>query len=109
MENFVKKYFKHILMVAIYTILFLIIYIVWFESLWHLWYVDVITAIVILGIGITIGYFYLKGVVKETEEKEKATQNTEIKEETKEVVETTTLDNKEVIENSSIEDSKDGE
>ena len=101
LENFVKKYFKHILMVAIYTILFLIIYIVWFESLWHLWYVDVITAIVILGLGITIGYFYLKGVVKETEEKEKL----EAQNETVEKIE----ENKEVIENSSIEDSKDGE
>ena len=105
MENFVKKYFKHILMVAIYTILFLIIYIVWFESLWHLWYVDVITAIVILGLGITIGYFYLKGVVKETEEKEKLeAQNNEIKEETT-VVETNNLENNEEV----IEDTKDGE
>lgn len=105
MENFVKKYFKHILMVAIYTILFLIIYIIWFESLWHLWYVDVITAIVILGLGITIGYFYLKGIVKETEEKENLeAQNNEIKEETT-VVETTNLENNEEV----IEDTKDGE
>lgn len=69
--NFVKKNFKHILLVAVYTILFMIIYVVWFESMWHLWFVDVITALVILAGGIVIGYFYLKGIHLEEEKKAK--------------------------------------
>ena len=88
MGEFIKKYFKHLVLVAVYTILMMTIYIVWFESLWHLWYVDSITGIVILAGGVFIGYKYVKGIVKETEEKEKKENIEEIKiEEPKEDVE----------------------
>ena len=94
MLDFIKKNLKDLLLVTVYTVLGIVIYVIWFESLWHLWFVDVITGLVILGIGITIGYFYIKGQIKEREEKEKK-------------------DNPEVIENKAEEtensEAKDGE
>lgn len=63
MKEFIKKYYKDLLLVIAYTGVALAVYIVWFESMWHLWYVDLITAIVILGIGAVIGYFYMKSVI----------------------------------------------
>ena len=69
MIDFIKKHFTKLLLVVVYTTLALVIYIVWFNSLWHLWYVDVITGVVILGLGIFLGYDYIKGEIKEEQEK----------------------------------------
>ncbi len=102
MMDFIKKYYKHLLLVVFYSVLALTIYIIWFNSLWHLWYVDVITALVILGISVFLGYDYMKGVIKEEMEKEaKAAEPVaENKEEaTVEVVEN----------NETVEEAKDGE
>ena len=69
MPEFVKKYFKNLLLVVTYTVLMIVIYVVWFESLWHLWYVDFITGVLILAGGCFIGYQYMKGVVEEDNKK----------------------------------------
>ena len=98
MMEFVKKYYKHLLLVLFYSVLALVIYIIWFNSLWHLWYVDVITAIVILGLSVFLGYDYMKGVIKE--EKEKEDKALEDNTEAKVNIEETT---------DSVEDIKDGE
>ncbi len=98
MMEFVKKYYKHLLLVLFYSVLALVIYIIWFNSLWHLWYVDVITAIVILGLSVFLGYDYMKGVIKE--EKEKEAKALEANTEAKVNIEETT---------DSVEDIKDGE
>ena len=88
MIDFIKKHFTKLLLVVVYTTLALVIYIVWFNSLWHLWYVDVITGVVILGLGIFLGYDYIKGEIKEEQEKLK-------KEEAKPIEEKTTIENTE--------------
>ena len=98
MMEFVKKYYNHLLLVLFYSVLALVIYIIWFNSLWHLWYVDVITAIVILGLSVFLGYDYMKGVIKE--EKEKEAKALEANTEAKVNIEETT---------DSVEDIKDGE
>ena len=107
MGEFIKKYFKHLVLVAVYTILMITIYVVWFESLWHLWYVDFITGVVILAGGIALGTQYIKSIVKETEAKEKKENIEEVKieepkEETIEEVQEETPEVKE-------EELKDGE
>ncbi|MBR6071599.1 MAG: hypothetical protein IKP77_02050 [Acholeplasmatales bacterium] len=85
--NFVKKHFKHILLVTVYTILFMVIYVIWFESLWHLWFVDVIAALLILSGGIVIGYFYLKGIVKEENKDNNQSESKPLEDNKEEVVE----------------------
>lgn len=94
MKEFIKKYYKDLLLVVGYTGVAIAVYVVWFESMWHLWYVDFITAILILGLGALIGYFYMKSVVAEANKKV-------IKEEPK--VEEATTEAEEVVE------AKDGE
>lgn len=64
MIDFIKKYYLNILLVVFYTAIAMTVYIIWFDSLWHLWYIDFITGIVILGIGCVLGYFYVKSEVK---------------------------------------------
>ena len=80
MIDFIKKHFTKLLLVVVYTTLALVIYIVWFNSLWHLWYVDVITGVVILGLGIFLGYDYIKGEIKEEQEKLKKEEAKSIEE-----------------------------
>ena len=80
MIDFIKKHFTKLLLVVVYTTLALVIYIVWFNSLWHLWYVDVITGVVILGLGIFLGYDYIKGEIKEEQEKLKKEEGKPIEE-----------------------------
>ena len=59
MKEFVKRQYKNLILVAVYLILANLIYIIWFNDLWHLWYVDLITGLVITGLGGYIGYRYL--------------------------------------------------
>ena len=69
MKDFLKKYYLNLILVLIYTGLAMTVYIVWFESLWHLWYVDMITGFVILGLGGFLGYLYIKSEMKKDEPK----------------------------------------
>lgn len=69
MPEFIKKYFKNLLLVVTYTVLMILIYVIWFESLWHLWYVDFVTGILIFAGGCVIGYQYIKGVVEADKKK----------------------------------------
>ena len=89
MKDFIKKFYKDLLLVVGYTGVAIAVYVVWFESMWHLWYVDFITAFLILGLGALIGYFYMKSVIaeasKETVKEEPKTE--EVTEETQEVAE----------------------
>lgn len=82
MFNFVKKFYSNLLLVLIYTAIAMTVYIVWFDSMWHLWYIDMITGIVILAIGGVLGYFYIKS---EMNKDEKKPEFKEEKKETKEI------------------------
>jgi len=88
MKEFIKKYYKDLLLVVGYTGVAMAVYIVWFESMWHLWYVDLITAILILGLGALIGYFYLKSIInKDSKENVKEESQEETNKEAEEVIE----------------------
>ena len=69
MKDFIKKFYKDLLLVVGYTGVAIAVYVVWLESMWHLWYVDFITAFLILGLGALIGYFYMKSVIAEASKK----------------------------------------
>ncbi len=60
MKKLWKNQYKNILLVIGYIIVTSSVYGVWFHSLWHLWFVDVIIVLVIIAIGCVIGYFYIK-------------------------------------------------
>ena len=79
MKSFLRRYYKEVILIFFYIAIAVAAYICWFDSLWHLWYVDLITAIVIVVIGGTIGFLYIKGIEKDEEKKKN-----EPKEETKE-------------------------
>ena len=64
MIDFIKKYYLNILLVVFYTAIAMTVYIIWFDSMWHLWYIDLITGIVIFAIGCVLGFFYVKSEVK---------------------------------------------
>ena len=70
MADFVKKYYKELILIVVYIAIACAAYICWFDSLWHLWYVDVITALAIIVIGGAIGYFYIKSIEKEEKKEE---------------------------------------
>ena len=89
LSKLIKNNLKNFLLVIAYIIISVAVYVVWFDSLWHLWYVDVITGVVIVALGIVIGYFYLKG--EEDNKNKKIEAKEDKKEEVKE--ETTEEDN----------------
>lgn len=68
--NYIKNNYKNILLVLAYIIIACAVYVVWFDSMWHLWYVNMITIIVITLIGVAIGYLYIKSENKAKENKE---------------------------------------
>lgn len=70
MADFVKKYYKELILIVVYIAIACAAYICWFDSLWHLWYVDVITALAIIVIGAAIGYFYIKSIENEEKKEE---------------------------------------
>lgn len=67
MKEIFKKYYLNILLVLAYIIAGCVVYGVWFNAIWNLWYVTLITIILIIGIGSLIGYFYIKGLIKKNE------------------------------------------
>ena len=71
MKDIVKKYWKILLLAFAYTFIAITIYVMWFNSLWKLWFVDVIAAVVITTIGIVMTYFYIKSkLIKDKEAEE---------------------------------------
>ena len=67
MKDFIKKYYLNMILVLIYTGMAMTVYIIWFDSLWHLWYVDFITAVVIAIAGGILGYMYIRSEMKNKE------------------------------------------
>lgn len=75
--DYIKNNYKNIILVLAYIIIACAVYVVWFNSMWHLWYVNMITIIVIISIGITIGYLYIKSDNKAKKIKEEKIENKE--------------------------------
>lgn len=71
MKDFIKKYYKSLLLVLGYTVVAEVVYIILFESLWHKWYLDLIIAFAILVLAGVIGFFYIKDVMKNEPKEEK--------------------------------------
>lgn len=76
MKKLFKNHWKELAIVCVYVIVASLAYGVWFHSLWHKWYIDLITCVVILAIGVVIGYFYITGMDKEKANKESKIEDT---------------------------------
>ena len=86
MKSFLRRYYKEVILIFFYIAIAVAAYICWFDAMWHLWYVDLITALVIVVVGVTIGFLYIKGIEKD-EEKKKVEPKEENKEPEIEAVE----------------------
>ena len=78
MKEFIKKYYTILLLAIIYTTVAITVYIIWFNSMWHLWFVNVIAGILIFGLGVVITYLYIKAKI-DKEKKEEAKDETDKK------------------------------
>lgn len=71
LKDLIKKQYKNLILISVYIISAALVYGIWFNSMWHLWYVNLITVVVIVAIGCVIGYFYLKLEIKNQDEANK--------------------------------------
>ena len=69
--DYIKKNWKNLILVLVYIVIASLVYGLWFDSLWHLWFVNLIIIIVIVIIGLIIGYFYIKGENNKIEDEKK--------------------------------------
>ena len=70
MKKLIENHWKELAIVFVYILVACLAYGVWFNSLWHKWYINLITIIVIIAIGVVIGFFYIKGMDKEKAKEE---------------------------------------
>ncbi len=70
LKDLIKKQYKNLILIAAYIIAAALVYGIWFNSIWHLWYINLITVFVIVVVGCVIGYFYLKAEIKKQEQLE---------------------------------------
>lgn len=70
LKDLIKKQYKNLILIAAYIIAASLVYGIWFNSIWHLWYINLITVFVIVAVGCVIGYFYLKSEIKKQEQLE---------------------------------------
>lgn len=85
MKKSFEKHWKDLLLICAYIATAVAVYTVWFQSMWHLWYVTLLTACLICVVGVLIGAYYIK-----EKDKEEAKKNEEVKiEETKEEIKET--------------------
>ena len=89
MKELWKNEKKNIILVCTYTLVALLVYCVWFQSWWHLWYVTLLTGLGVVAIGAIVGYFYIKSDIraKTAAEEKKEEKVEEPKEENTEKVE----------------------
>ncbi len=71
MKKLLINHWKELSIVCVYIAVACLAYGVWFNSLWGKWYINLITVLVITAIGVVIGFFYIKGKIKEDESMEK--------------------------------------
>lgn len=99
MELF-KNQYKNFILVFCYIVVATVVYVVSAECLWELWYIDVTVGIVVVGIGVFIGYKYIKS--EEEARLKKLSQNNE--EAKKEEIVGANLENEETSEKENNDD-----
>ncbi len=82
MKYFLKSYYKELILIFFYIAIACGAYICWFDSLWHLWYVDLVTGLAIASIGIVVGFIYISSLEKE--KKAKTTEETKVEDKVEE-------------------------
>ena len=91
MRKLLVNHWKELLIIVSYIVVGCLAYGVWFNSLWHKWYINLITVVVIIAIGAVIGYFYILGMDREREQKkaleEESNLSNNVEESTKENIE----------------------
>ena len=75
MKKLFTDHWKELSIVFVYIVVASLVYVVWFNSLWGLWYVNLITVLAIIAIGVVIGLFYIRGKIKEEKPMEKIEEN----------------------------------
>lgn len=102
MKDLLKNQYKNVILVISYIVVATTVYTVCADCVFERWYIDLITAIFMISIGIVIGYFYIKSEevtrLKKLEE-DKNSSLDENNNETKEVVEIIDSNNEKNIDN----------
>lgn len=70
MKELLKRQYKNVILVCVYTMIAGAVYCMWAHSLWGLWYVDMIIGLVIIAIGAVVGYFYISSEDKNEQKTE---------------------------------------
>ena len=61
MKELFKNQYKNFILVFSYIFVGTLVYVVSADCLWDLWYLDLITGLIVVAIGCFIGYKYIKG------------------------------------------------
>ena len=64
MLTLIKEQFNKLLLCFVYILIGCLVYGIWTYHLWNLWYVTLIVVFVIIAIGVTISYFWIKSEIK---------------------------------------------
>ena len=60
MKELIKNQYKNLILVLCYMTISTLVYVVAAECIWEIWWLDVIVGLIVIGIGIYIGYRYIK-------------------------------------------------
>ncbi len=71
MKEFIKKYYKNLILVIIYLVLANLVYVILANEIWHRWYLDIIVGLVVSGFGIYLGFLYIRSEIRAEEKKNK--------------------------------------
>lgn len=72
MMDLLKKHKIKLLISLAYIIVALLVYVVWFQILWQLWFVDVLVGLAIVAIGVLICFLWIKAEEKKAIDERKA-------------------------------------
>ena len=79
MKELIKNQYKNLILVLCYMTLSTLVYVVAAECIWEIWWLDVIVGLIVIGIGIYIGYRYIKSEeearIKKLEKEKEAIAN----------------------------------
>lgn len=70
MKDIFNKFYKDIILALAYSVVAVIVYVFMAESIWGLWYIDLIMGFGVLVISLVLSYVYVKSRIKEEKKKE---------------------------------------